>query len=170
MTSYKISLNHHSKEIVNDLGTAFLHKRHKIELGTSDDGVFSQARVADQRMIDRLFLLRVIDQDQYQAADNYYEAARKSGAWASMEMKEFVDNPPRNSYPRVLAILGLDRYLRKKVGIDSANEVWRVVVRELPANLDLLLTGLDALANRGLQTTHRELSTAHGQRLRRLAQ
>ena len=157
------------KKIVNDLGAAYLHKRHKIELGISEDGVFSQAKVADQRMIDRLLLLRIIDQDQYHAADRYYEAARKSGAWVSMEMKEFVDSPPRGSYPRSLAILGLDKYLRATVGVDSADEVWRVVVRELPAKLDLLLTGLDALANRGLGTTHRELSISHGRRLKRLA-
>ena len=52
------------KEIVNDLGTSSLHKRHKIELGVSEDGVFSQARVLDQRLIDRMLLLHVIDQDQ----------------------------------------------------------------------------------------------------------
>lgn len=168
MANNKISLSRPSKEIVNDLGTASLHKRHKIELGISDDGVFSQAKVTDQRMIDRLLLLRVIDQDQYHGADRYYEAARKSGAWVSMEMKEFVDNPPRGSYPRALAILGLDKYLRASAGIPAANEVWRVVVRELPAKLDLLLDGLDALANRGLGTTRREFSISHGRRLKRL--
>ena len=165
----KTSSNRPSKKVVNDLGTAFLHKRHRIELGTSDDGVFSQARVADQRMIDRLLLLRVIDQDQYYGADRYYEAARKSGAWVSMELKEFVDKPPRGSYPRALAILSLDRFLRKTAGIESANEVWRVVVRELPAKLSLLLDGLDALANRGHGTTHPEFSISHGRRLKKLA-
>ena len=170
MSNDKTSLNHPSKpkEIVNDVGTAYIHKRHKIELGVSEDGVWSQARVSDQRMIDRLLLLRIIDQDQYHAADGYYEAARKSGAWVSMEMKEFVDSPPRASYPRALAILGLDKYLRASCGIFAANEVWRVVVRELPAKLDLLLTGLDALANRGLETTRREFSTSHERRLKSL--
>ena len=148
------------KEIVNDLGTSSLHKRHKIELGVSEDGVFSQARVLDQRMIDRMLLLHVIDQDQYFAADKYYEAARRAGAWASMEMKEFVDSPPRRGTPRALAILGLDKYLRVNAGREAADEVWRGVVRELPVKLNLLLTGLDVLAFRDSQTTRREDATS----------
>ena len=130
--------------VANELGSNELHRRHTVRL-ESDDGVFLRAKVVDQLLVDRLYLQKAIDVDQYDAAMAFYGLAHRSGIFPSSIQMERVQMSVGNRAPRALAILSADRYLQRNCPPSGYRAVWNSVIRELPSPMVELRTGLNTL-------------------------
>ena len=130
--------------VANELGSNELHRRHTVRL-ESEDGVFLRAKVVDQLLVDRLYLQKVIDVDQYDAAMAFYALAHKSGIFPSSIQMERVQMSVGNRASRALAILSADRYLQRNCPPSGYRAVWNSVIRELPSPIMELRTGLNTL-------------------------
>lgn len=130
--------------VANELGSNELHRRHTVRL-ESEDGVFLRAKVVDQLLVDRLYLQKAIDVDQYDAAIAFYSLAHRSGVFPSSIQMERVQMSVGNRAPRALAILTADRYLQDHCPPSGYRAVWLTVIRELPSPIGALRMGLDTL-------------------------
>ena len=130
--------------VANELGSNELHRRHTVRL-ESEDGVFLRAKVVDQLLVDRLYLQKAIDVDQYDAAMAFYALAHRSGIFPSSIQMERVQMSVGNRAPRALAILSADRYLQRNCPPSGYRAVWNSVIRELPSPIAELRMGLDTL-------------------------
>ena len=63
----------------NDIGSLELHKKHEVILEEPEDEAIGRARVADQKMIDRLLLDDYIDMNQHRAGEYLLTAAVNAG-------------------------------------------------------------------------------------------
>lgn len=111
----------------------------------SEDGVFLRAKVVDQSLVDRLYLEKAIDVDQYDAALAFHHLAHRSGIFPSSMQLERVQMSTRDRAPRALAILSADRYLQNHCPPSGYRAVWLTVIRELPSPIGALRMGLDTL-------------------------
>ena len=130
--------------IAHELGSNELHRKHAVRLET-EDGVFLRAKVTDQHLIDRLYIRKSIDIDQYDAALAFHALAHRAGVFPSSMQMERIQMSVGNRAPRALAILSADRYLLKSCPHSGYRAVWMTVVREIESPLPDLCLGLNAL-------------------------
>lgn len=130
--------------IANELGSNELHRKHTVRL-ESEDGLFIRAKVVDQHLIDRLYIRKAIDTDQYDAALAFHALAHRSGVFPSSIQLERIQMSVGDRAPRALAMLSADRYLLKSCHPRAYRAVWLTVVRELESPLPDLRSGLNAL-------------------------
>jgi hypothetical protein len=107
--------------------------------------VFLRAKVIDQYLIDRLYIRKSIDVDQYDAALAFHALAHRSGVFPSSIQLERIQMSVGDRAPRALAMLSADRYLLKNCHPGAYRAVWMTVVRELDSPLDDLRSGLNTL-------------------------
>jgi hypothetical protein len=130
--------------IANELGSNELHRKHVVRM-ESEDGLFLRARVIDQSLVDRLFIHKRIDADQYDAALAFHALAHRAGVFPSSMQMERVQMSVGNRAPRALAILSVDRYLQRACSARAYRAVWTTIIREIESPIKDLIIGLDAL-------------------------
>ena len=136
------------RPVINETWSPEVHSKHHVDFELSDDGVYLHGKISDQRLIDKLLRRNVLTVDQHSAADRYYHIAFQAGTWPGQQMRgEYSDFHPAPSYPRALALLGIERYLNKAAGYPACAAVWEVVVCERVAHSELLEQGLNALVS-----------------------
>jgi hypothetical protein len=81
--SYKMTTIGSSKEEihVNDIGSAYLHRQHKVAIKQFSKTKVGRAIVLDQHLIDVLFLNDDLDTQQHHVCDKYLGLISKSGSF-----------------------------------------------------------------------------------------
>ena len=139
----------------NDIGSLELHKKHEVILEEPEDEAIGRARVADQKMIDRLLLDDYIDMNQHKAGEYLLTAAVNAGLFVKTPNLMAVGGGGSKDIYNY-GILKLSRIMNlmgREIGQSGAEMVVNVVCDDRPVNADELLilkVGLDLIDRRYL--------------------
>lgn len=118
--------------IVNDIGNAQLHRKHKVQLTQIDNSKLARAIVTDQHIIDKLFQYKKLNATQHKSCDKYLFVINQSGAYAkgSSCWSDYVSSGINQNkpIPKALLLLKVQRTIKKNVGIEKEKKFWRIMV------------------------------------------
>ena len=140
----------------NDIGSLELHKKHEVILEEPEDEAIGRARVADQKMIDRLLLDDYIDMNQHKAGEYLLTAAVNAGLFVKTPNLMAVGGVGSKDIYNY-GILKLSRIMNlmgREIGQSGAEMVVNVECDDRPVNADELLilkVGLDLIDRRYLR-------------------
>tara|TARA_R100001530_G_scaffold18009_1_gene15435 strand:- start:26 stop:538 length:513 start_codon:yes stop_codon:yes gene_type:complete len=118
--------------IVNDIGNAQLHNKHKVQLTQIDNTKLARALVTDQHIIDKLFSIKKLDARQHKACDKYLFVINQSGAFAtgSSCWGDYISsgNNQSKTIPRAVILIKVQRTIKKNVGTEKEKKFWKIMV------------------------------------------
>lgn len=121
-----------NKEIhVNDIGSPYLHKRHKVTIAQFEKTKIGRAVVLDQHMIDTLFLENQLDAQQHNVCDKYLGLISKSGCFVSSPALDKIYLTSQGNYghePRGVILIGVQRTIKEEVGTKKEQMFWKLMV------------------------------------------
>lgn len=151
----RMTLTGHSDLHLNDIGNVQLHNKHQVKLTSVDKSKIGRAIVLDQHLIDKLYLIKLLDASQHKACDKYLNIINRSGAFpaASSCWKEYlpVSGNSKPPIPRACILIKVQRSIKNKVGINKEKVFWNLMVNN-PSKinderLSLIIECADALVN-----------------------
>tara|TARA_R100001377_G_scaffold84998_2_gene69906 strand:+ start:1772 stop:2290 length:519 start_codon:yes stop_codon:yes gene_type:complete len=122
----------HSEEKVhvNDIGSPYLHKHHKVAIKVFTKSNVGRAIVLDQHIIDVLFLEDSIDARQHNVCNKYLGMISKSGCHVSppdltqiLSTSKYYLAP----LPRSCILIGVQRTITNIVGGQKEKVFWRLM-------------------------------------------
>ena len=131
--SYTMTTIGSSKEEihVNDIGSAYLHKRHQVTIRQFSKAKVGRAIVLDQHLIDVLFLNDDLDTQQHHVCDKYLGLISKSGCFVSSPSLDKIYLTSQGNYghePRGVILIGVQRTIKEKVGTNKEQMFWKLMV------------------------------------------
>ena len=121
-----------NKEIhVNDIGSPYLHKRHKVTIAQFEKTKIGRAVVLDQHMIDTLFLENHLDAQQHNVCDKYLGLISKSGCFVQTPQLDkilFTGKKSSASESRSCILIGVQRKIKEEVGIQKERVFWKLMI------------------------------------------
>tara|TARA_R100000742_G_C4278056_1_gene100499 strand:- start:187 stop:702 length:516 start_codon:yes stop_codon:yes gene_type:complete len=115
---------------VNDIGSAYLHKQHKVAIKQFSKTKVGRAIVLDQHLIDVLFLNDDLDTQQHHVCDKYLGLISKSGSFVSSPALEILFTSQGNygHEPRGVILIGVQRTIKEEVGTEKEQMFWKLMV------------------------------------------
>ena len=147
-TSIGLSKEHQ----LNDVGSPYLHKKHKVGLTAVGNKGNARAIVYDQHIIDKLYLADEIDYRQHNVCNKYLGMLSASGAFVQVPSSEriFTGQGSFRGTPRCVILINVQRMLREQCGgilesrfykimCENSEELKPVDVKVVQRNSDALL-------------------------------
>ena len=111
---------------VNDVGTPYLHKRHKVGIAKFEKGRAGRAVVFDQHLIDVLYTEKHLTEQQHNACDKYLGVLSKG---MHMTNPSFGDRITTGRYylapvPKSCILIKVQRHIRQSCGRKIENRFW----------------------------------------------
>jgi len=131
--SYMTIMTGNSKEDihVNDIGSAYLHKRHKVQVKQFAKSKVGRAIVLDQHLIDVLFLNNDLDTQQHNVCDKYLGLLSKSGCFVqtpALDKILFTGHQNSASESRSVILIKVQRKITEEVGRKKEQLFWGLMV------------------------------------------
>ena len=131
--SYKMTTIGSSKEEihVNDIGSAYLHKQHKVAIKQFSKTKVGRAIVLDQHLIDVLFLNDDLDTQQHHVCDKYLGLLSKSGSFVQTPGLDKIYLTSQGNYghePRGVILIGVQRTIKEEVGTKKEQMFWKLMI------------------------------------------
>ena len=121
-----------NKEIhVNDIGSPYLHKQHKVTIAQLEKSKVGRAIVLDQHLIDVLFLNDDLDTQQHNVCDKYLGLLSKSGCFVqtpALDKILFTGKKSSASEPRAVILIKVQKQITQEVGRKKEQLFWRLMV------------------------------------------
>jgi len=116
---------------VNDIGSPYLHKRHKVQVKQFAKAKVGRAIVLDQHLIDVLFLNNDLDTQQHNVCDKYLGLLSKSGCFVQTPALDKIYLTSQGNYghePRGVILIGVQRTIKEEVGTKKEQMFWKLMV------------------------------------------
>ena len=131
--SYMTIMTGNSEEeiYVNDIGSPYLHKRHKVQVKQFAKAKVGRAIVLDQHLIDVLFLNNDLDTQQHNVCDKYLGLISKSGSFVQSPALDKIYLTSQGNYghePRGVILIGVQRTIKEEVGTKKEQMFWKLMV------------------------------------------
>ena len=121
-----------NKEIhVNDIGSPYLHKQHKVTIAQLEKSKVGRAIVLDQHLIDVLFLNDDLDTQQHNVCDKYLGLLSKSGCFVqtpALDKILFTGHQNSASESRAVILIKVQRKITEEVGRKKEQLFWGLMV------------------------------------------
>lgn len=139
---------------VNDIGSPYLHKRHKVQVKQFAKAKVGRAIVLDQHFIDTLFLNDDLDVQQHNVCDKYLGLLSKSGCFVqtpALDKILFTGSGNSGNQTKSCILIGVQRKIAEEVSIKKEQVFWKLMVnnpRKLNAlNIEIVQQCADAMLN-----------------------
>ena len=128
----KITTTGHSNEEVhvNDVGSPYLHKHHKVAIKVFNKSNVGRAIVLDQHLIDVLFLDDLIDARQHSVCNKYLGMISKSGCHVSPpDLRQILSTSKYYlaPLPRSCILIGVQRTITDICGGTKEKMFWKLM-------------------------------------------
>ena len=122
----------HSKEEVhvNDVGSPYLHKHHKVAIKVFTKSNVGRAIVLDQHIIDVLFLEDEIDARQHSVCNKYLGMISKSGCHVSPpDLRQILSTSKYHlaPLPRSCILIGVQKTITGICGREKEKVFWKLM-------------------------------------------
>ena len=120
-----------NKHQLNDIGSPYLHKKHKVGLTAVGKRGNVKAIVYDQHIIDKLYLENYLDERQHNACNKYLGMLSASGCFvqAPDSSERIFTGTYSTSFstPRSVILIKVQRVLREQCGSSLESRFWKIM-------------------------------------------
>lgn len=126
---------------INDIGSPYVHKRHKVGVVKIGKSKMGRAVVYDQHLIDNLYLDNLITDREHMILDKYLYMIAKSGAFLPScfpsDIKIFTGGYNSELLPRSVMLVRVQRFLREETSNTLEQKFWKLMIRNPKTYNDL---------------------------------
>jgi len=128
---------------INDIGSPYLHRRHRVGFAKIGETKIGRAVVYDQHIIDSLFLDNELDAQQHNSLNKYLEIIVKAGTFPTgVDAEKFcLDKIFSHAAPRATVLVRIQRHLKEVLTNDHEKVLWRVMTNN-PDKLERIEVGV----------------------------